>query len=155
MKVLIGILIGISLVFAFQKIMNDKEQPQEVETTMTAKGEEAETIPPDFLVFYTQFHSDSIYQMEHINFPLEGFPAYADSVTVADKTFKWEKEDWKMHKNMDERKDNFHKNLSVVSDGLIFEHVPTNDKKLWMERRFLKSNGEWRLIYFSDLNLRE
>ena len=155
MKVFIGILIGISLMFAFQKIMKEKDRPSEQVVTTQSQTSDATNIPPDFLVFYTQFHSDSVYQLEHINFPLEGFPAYADSLTVVEKTFRWEKENWNIHRNMDERKQNFHKNLVQVSDGLIFEYIPTGDKKLWMERRFLKTGNEWRLIYFSDLNLRQ
>lgn len=155
MKVLIGILIGISLMFAFQKIMKEKDRPVEQVVTTQSQIPVATNIPPDFLVFYAQFHSDSAYQLEHINFPLEGFPAYADSVTVAEKTFRWEKENWNVHRNMEERKQSFHENLVQVSDGLIFEYIPTGDKKLWMERRFLKTGNEWRLIYFSDLNLRQ
>jgi len=154
MKVFIGILIGISLMFAFQKLMKEKDRPVEQVVTTPLQTDAATAIPPDFMVFYSQFHSDSIYQMKHINFPLEGFPAYADSLTVLEKTFRWQEEDWRMHRNMEERKQDFHKNLVQVSDGLIFEYIPTGDNKLWMERRFLKTGNEWRLIYFSDLNLR-
>ena len=41
----------------------------------------------DFQVFYELFHRDSSYQMEHITFPLEGLPDYADSVDIADGVF--------------------------------------------------------------------
>lgn len=156
MKVIIGILIGISLMFAFQKIMNDKERPVEQVENVDTIGNSSEQIPADFLVFYTQFHSDSSYQMAHINFPLEGLPEYADSTILAQGNFKWEKEGWNMHKNLDARKEEFAKNLRVVSDGLIFELIPTGgEKKLWIERRFMKTNGEWRMIYYSGLNFRK
>lgn len=155
MKVIIGILIGISLMFAFQKIMNDKgPATPEVQATTSPNNSVAE-VPADFLVFYTQFHSDSSFQMAHIDFPLEGLPEYADSTILAEGNFKWQEEDWEMHKNLDARKEDFAKNLRVVSDGLIFEFIPTGgEKKLWIERRFLKSNGEWRMIYYSGLNYR-
>ena len=156
MKVIIGILIGISLMFAFQKIMNDKDRPVENMETVDTKGNLPEQIPADFLVFYTQFHSDSSYQMKHIDFPLEGLPEYADSTILAQGNFTWQEEDWEMHKNLDARKEDFAKNLREVSDGLIFEFIPTGgDKKLWIERRFMKTNGEWRMIYYSGLNYRK
>lgn len=156
MKVIIGILIGISLMFAFQKIMNDKDRPAEDVQTTASNDNLSGQIPADFLVFYTQFHSDSTFQMAHINFPLEGLPEYADSTVLADGNFKWEKEGWEMHRNLDARKEDFAKNLRVVSDGLIFEHIPTGgETKLWIERRFMKTNEEWRMIYYSGLNFRK
>ena len=156
MKIIIGILIGISLMFAFQKIMNDKDPATEQVQTPNAPGNSVAEIPADFLVFYTQFHSDSSFQMSHIDFPLEGLPEYADSTILAEGNFKWQEENWEMHKNLDARKEDFAKNLRVVSDGLIFEFIPTGgEKKLWIERRFLKSNGDWRMIYYSGLNYRQ
>lgn len=155
MKIIIGILIGISLMFAFQKIMKDKDRPDEALQTTAAEDNIGEAVPADFLVFYTQFHSDSSYQMAHIDFPLEGLPEYADSTILAEGNFKWQKDNWEMHKNLDARKEDFAKNLRVISDGLIFEYIPTGgEKKLWIERRFMKTNGEWRMIYYSGLNYR-
>ncbi len=154
MKTFIGILIGISLMFTFQKLMKEKDRTSETKSTTSVTANEAQSVPADFLVFYTQFHSDSMYQMSHIDFPLDGVPEYADSLTLAEGNFKWKRDDWKMHRNLELRKENFHENLFQPSDGLIFEFIPTGDKKLWIERRFLKSGGDWRLIYYSGLNLR-
>ncbi len=156
MKIIIGILIGISLMFAFLKIMNAKDRSVEQVETAETEGNSPDQIPADFLVFYTQFHSDNSYQIAHIDFPLEGLPEYADSTILAEGNFKWEKEGWEIHKNLDARKEEFANNLRVVSDGLIFEFIPTGgEKKLWIERRFMKTNGEWRMIYYSGLNYRK
>ena len=156
MKIIIGILIGISLMFAFQKIMNDKNPTTEKVQTTAPQGNSVADIPADFLVFYTQFHSDSSYQMAHIDFPLEGLPEYADSTILAEGNFKWQEDDWEMHKNLDARKEDFAQNLRVISNGLIFEYIPTGgEKKLWIERRFMKTNGEWRMIYYSGFNYRK
>lgn len=154
MKVFIGILIGISLMFAFQKIMKEQEKTVDSVENSAPQIAAKEPIPGDFFVFYTKFHEDSLYQMEHINFPLEGIPEYADSTVLAQDNFRWEKDKWRMHRIMDSRKETFQEDLILVSDGLVFEFVPTGDKKLWIERRFLKSNGEWRMIYYSGLNKR-
>lgn len=156
MKIIIGILIGISLMFAFQKIMNDKDPATEKMQTTTSPSNSVAAVPADFLVFYTQFHSDSSFQMAHIGFPLEGLPEYADSTILADGNYKWQEDDWEVHRNLDARKEDFAQNLRVVSDGLIFEYIPTSgEKKLWIERRFLKTSGEWRMIYYSGLNYRK
>ena len=154
MKVLIGILIGISLMFAFQKIMKEKDRAVDEVVTTPLQNKSANPIPGDFFVFYTKFHEDSLYQIEHINFPLEGVPPYADSLVLAENNFHWQKEDWRMHKILEDRKEHFHENLVLASDGLIFEFIPTGDEKLWIERRFLKSGKDWRLIYYSGLNKR-
>ncbi len=34
-------------------------------------------VPVDFMDFYMNFHQDSLYQMEHIQFPLRGMPSMA------------------------------------------------------------------------------
>ena len=151
MKTFIGILIGISLMFAFQKIMKEKDKPTTGATT-ALQSEKKLDIPPDFLLFYTKFHTDSLYQVEHITFPLEGMPPYNDSLAWAQPDFKWQKESWKMHKILKGRENSFLENLVPMGKDLIFEFTPTDDKKLWVARRFLKSNGEWKLIYYAGLN---
>ena len=97
-----------------------------------------------------------LFQMEHINFPLEGIPNYADSITLAENNFRWQKEDWEMHKLTARREATFHEDLVVLEDWLINElvSVGTGDQTLWIERRFMKSGEKWRLIYFSGLNKR-
>jgi len=156
MKVFIGILIGISLMFAFQKLMNEKAKPEQEVVTTYSQPTEKQVIPPDFLIFYSQFHNDSLFQVEHINFPLAGLPNYADSVTVADNNYFWSKETWRMHQLTEQRKENFHEDLVVLDEGFIKEFISVGEgeQQLWMERRFLKSSGDWRLIYFAGLNKR-
>ena len=158
MKFFIGILIGISLMFAFQKITKEKDQMPTAETVNTPlQKTEKETIPPDFLIFYSQFHNDSLFQIEHIDFPLSGIPNYADSLILAENNFRWEKDNWEIHKLTDLRKDNFHEDLVIMDEGFIKEFISVGqgEKQLWMERRFLKSSGDWRLIYFAGLNKRD
>ena len=43
--------------------------------------EVSKELPADFVAFYEKFHQDSAYQMAHIIFPLEGYPAQVDSAT--------------------------------------------------------------------------
>ena len=158
MKVFIGILIGISLMFAIQKIWKEKERSENdtvaTTTVTTTPPTQKDQIPPDFLIFYSQFHNDSTFQMQHIDFPLDGIPNYADSLTLVEKNFRWQEEDWELHKLTERRKESFHEDLVILEDWLINEFISVGqgEKQLWMERRFMKSGGEWRLIYFSGLN---
>jgi len=128
-----------------------------MEQTTIQQPVNQQEIPPDFLIFYAQFHNDSLFQMEHINFPMDGIPNFADSLILAERTFKWQKEDWRMQRLTDDRKDNFHEGLVILDPGFIKEFISVgkDEKQLWMERRFLKSGGEWRLIYMAGLNKME
>ena len=57
------------------------------------------SVPMDFMDFYMKFHQDSIYQMEHIQFPLKGMPAMAiDLAQDSINNFYWQEEEWKVHK---------------------------------------------------------
>jgi hypothetical protein len=49
----------------------------------------------DFMVFYERFHSDSLFQLEHITFPLQGLPSDLSSTKTSN--FRWEQENWEMH----------------------------------------------------------
>ena len=51
----------------------------------------------EFMQFHQQFLEDSIFQIEHVLFPLEGLPSNADSATLATDNFRWLKEDWQIH----------------------------------------------------------
>jgi len=106
----------------------------------------------DFDAFYERFHADSLYQMAHINFPLPGMPDHADSLTnVAD--FRWQKEDWIMHRPIDlSEKSGFKREFSVVGEDLINETVYHTSGRFAMERRFAKIGNEWYLIYYAGMH---
>lgn len=109
-------------------------------------------LPDDFKVFYQQFHSDSIYQMEHIVFPLEGLPDRADSLTIAKGDFRWSKEEWRMQKAVDFDLSDYKRRIVPVNDVMIVEYILHNSGQLGMERRFAKFGDQWNLIYYSGIN---
>jgi hypothetical protein len=124
------------------------------------KQEKANTSHTDaeadsFEAFYNKFHSDSIYQMEHIVFPLSGLPTEVDSVTLASGNFKWQKENWRMHKDLGSNPE-FQQEFTALTPDLVIERL-THKKmeNVGIIRRFAKMGGEWNLIYYAGLNFFE
>ncbi len=106
----------------------------------------------DFETFYQKFHSDSAYQMEHIVFPLPGLPAEVDSTTLKAGAFKWQKENWKLHKDLGDNPE-FKQEFVALTDDIIIERLSHKRmENVGITRRFSKIGGEWHLIYYAGLN---
>ncbi len=110
------------------------------------------TLPDSFVEFYIQFHTDSVFQLEHIVFPLEGIPQIDSTSTEESlENFKWSKEDWVIHKNITETESYFKKEYSEFA-GMINERIYHQNNQFEMIRRFAKIQDEWHLIYYAALN---
>ncbi len=107
-------------------------------------------LPGDFLAFYDRFHADSLYQLEHIVFPLSGVPTGADA-WPDDQKFTWERDDWKMHRSMAELS-GYKKVLSVWNGDIVIEDITQEAVAIGMQRRFARMDGEWMLIYYAAMN---
>lgn len=125
-----------------QTACQDSQQPlQEVEE---ATGEE-----PDFETFYQQFHADSLYQMAHIQFPLQGVSSRPEDHGAS---FRWEKEDWRMHRSFS-TSSGFRSDFTTLGDDLVIENIVHKNGQYGMERRFSRLGGdEWYLIYYAALH---
>lgn len=106
----------------------------------------------DFQDFHNRFLRDSLYQIAHIQFPLEGIPDNADSSDVADGNFRWQLEDWKMHRKFDAKSNGFSVKFQPFGDNIVNEYITHESNQYAMMRRFAKTDGEWRLIYYAGLN---
>lgn len=157
MRTVIGIIIGMALILAFQKIMNDGNSSSEVtaeENSITVDGEltdEAE-IPKDFIEFYTKFHEDSLFQIEHITFPLEGLPPNVHNSKIPLNEFRWTKEKWRMHHLPDEKNVDMEKKWVKLGDKVIVEMIQLNETKMAMQRRFAKTSRGWAMTYYAPPN---
>ena len=109
-------------------------------------------VPAGFLNFYEKFHKDSLYQIEHVVFPLQGLPAYADSATFANKSFRFEKDDWVMHKSFNDQDGQFVRSFNKLGEGLMVEQIKNAEQGVGMQRRFAKRGEEWYLIYYAQIN---
>ncbi len=109
----------------------------------------------DFEVFYERFLRDSLYQMEHITWPLEGIPDNVGSEEEA-AGFRWERKDWIMHRPFDEST-GFRSEFTPISEDLVIERIVHESGDYGMLRRYARLGDEgWQLIYYAGLNpLRE
>ncbi len=109
-------------------------------------------VPADFLEFYLRFHQDSVYQIEHIDFPLAGIPNLAyDMPQDSINKFSWQAEDWKLHKAFN-YSDDYAREYIKYSDELIGEIIYEKENGYGIERRFSKTSNGWRLIYYIGMN---
>jgi hypothetical protein len=115
---------------------------------------EDETIDlSDFYAFYQRFHSDSLFQINHIIFPLKGLPRDADSAMVAEGSYFWDRDSWAMHKPFDFELSEYEREIKPFRSNMIQERIIHGPTGTGMIRRFAKlSDGEWHLIYYSDMN---
>lgn len=114
--------------------------------------EEANDQPyAEFMQFYDQFLTDSIFQMERVLFPLEGIPANVDSETLA-KDFRWTPENWQLHRPFEFEGSDFEQKFIPFDEDLIIERIRHNSGAYASERRFAKIEGKWYLIYYAGLN---
>jgi len=121
------------------------------EKTPTAIGQKQfEQLPDDFKAFYIKFHEDSIFQMEHIVFPLEGLPDHADPEDVNVNPYYYTLDQWTLHKLFDPKANSI---VYLELGGVIIEERITEKKYgLTIIRRFANSSSGWRLIYYGGLN---
>lgn len=110
-----------------------------------------DTLPEDFITFYERFLKDSLYQMEHISFPLEGIPdnALKDNQSLTD--FRWQADNWIMHRPIQKDSTGFSSSFSQLGP-IIIEEILHESGQYGMLRRFVNSGEEWRLIYYAGLN---
>ncbi|MEE9439932.1 MAG: hypothetical protein V3V14_13075 [Saprospiraceae bacterium] len=108
------------------------------------------TLPSDFYSFYDNFHSDSIFQLDHILFPLQGMGANIDSAGIYPKT--WQQETWKLHRAFNNQAGTFERSFTNVN-GIITEFISANGGLFSMEKRYTKLNNSWHLIYYKELTM--
>ncbi|HMQ06425.1 MAG TPA: hypothetical protein PKC30_03940 [Saprospiraceae bacterium] len=104
-------------------------------------------LPKDFIEFYDHFHRDSLYQMEHIVFPLKG---KGDS-NNAGMEAQWSEEEWQLHRHFLEEGNYFEKEYAVLP-SLIIEVISDPSKTYTIERRWAKLVDGWNLIYYKSLD---
>lgn len=114
--------------------------------------EQPSGVPADFAQFYEKFHTDSVYQMSHIQFPLDGYPTNADSISIADKNFHWTADTWVMHTMKAFNDSLYTRTLDAPLPGIVNETVYQKNTPFGMVRRFFKRGDEWYLIFYSGMN---
>ena len=101
-----------------------------------------------FSSFYQKFHTDSLFQISRIRFPLPGINS--DDMTVEDTAYHWTKGKWMMHHLVDTT--SFTRKLSV-SNNTVIEVITSTDSGVIIKRTFQNIKGKWFLVRYEDTNL--
>ena len=120
--------------------------------TTPAPDSPAQGLPEGFQDFYQKFHSDSIFQLSHIVFPLQGLPDNADSLTIAQEDFRWQPNNWVIQRPFDFEMSEFKRQLIPVNEQMVLERIVHQSGQYGMVRRFARVAGEWHLIYYAGMN---
>ncbi len=144
------VLSGLLTLLLFHSGCGDK-----VSTTSEVENNEVavDTLPADFVIFFNQFHEDSTYQMNHINFPLEGLPPYGgenDTILLKERYF-WPKATWHKHNRFTDPGGDFEHWYVVINERIIEHWIKMKGTNLHMKRRFAKLDDGWYLIYYQGL----
>lgn len=110
------------------------------------------SMPADFASFYEKFHADTAFQMAHISFPLKGVPMHADSATIVEDDFYFQKPLWILHRPMVLNDTFYTQQFFKLTDEMVLERIIQKDVNFGMERRFVKLNNEWTLIHYTAMN---
>lgn len=124
------------------------------DTIQTLSSDVAAFETPSFLEFYKRFGEDSLFQMNHITFPLEGIKSAKDEDTVLDPNFRWTQEEWVLHQSFDDMDGTFVKEFLDLN-GIVVEIISDPTGKFSMERRFGKLSQGWHLIYYREMGMFE
>ncbi|NOT37644.1 MAG: hypothetical protein HOP11_09745 [Saprospiraceae bacterium] len=111
-----------------------------------------EALPDDFKEFYKKFHSDSLFQMSCIFFPLEGLPDNADPDFIGTEKYFFSPDQWIFQNVLPVENETYATSYSCISNMLIEETVQDKKLDLKLIRRFAKTGGGWRLIYYAGMN---
>ena len=109
-----------------------------------------EFVSEEFRDFYIQFHTDSLFQVNHIQFPLQGLPDLYSPGNGDKLPYFYEKEDWKFQKIINLAEKDF---SQMQQDKIIvIEETLSNQESYGFVRRFTKDGDSWKLIFYSGYN---
>lgn len=110
-------------------------------------------LPEGFEAFYQQFHKDSMYQMAHIAWPLQGTKGLQiDSTTTGTQNTFWQPEEWHMMRLDLIESGDYIREMNPVGNLMVIERIRAKAVPFGIERRFAKQpNNEWELIFYSDI----
>ena len=105
--------------------------------------------PENFNEFYLKFHSDSIFQMKRIKFPLKGYNI-DDTYSPEDEniTFFWEKDKWVFH-NRPIKNDSINIELKNKK-GIVEEVLSIPNSGVEIIREFKLIDNKWYLVFYGN-----
>ena len=108
-------------------------------------------LPKDFNEFYQQFHTDSAFQMAHIEWPLKGEKGIAADSTQRQILTEWAPAQWKLMIMPDTSMSTLKRTYETVGDVMVIEKMFYPMVGMGYERQFYKDeDGAWKLIYYAE-----
>jgi hypothetical protein len=135
------------MLFLFASFLACKKK----ETNTTSNAPQTINLPADFEAFYEKFHTDSLYQLQHISFPLKGVPMGADSMSLANGYY-FQPEYWVLQHKVDFSDGKYTRDFQLLGENIVTETIMQTDEPYGMQRRFAKMGNEWSLIYYVAMN---
>jgi len=114
-------------------------------------------VPADFWAFYRRFHTDSLFQMKHISWPLPGQSTEASPEGgLRIKPVYWEKEHWRLQRLVDFDSGEFQQELRAIEGRYVVEIISyAKAPQYGLERRFMRlEDDSWELVYYADMHER-
>ena len=118
-------------------------------TSAACKSANVGTAKEDFQKFYQRFLTDSLFQMERVQFPLPGERVSADG---EDTDYQWTKDEWIMLKEFDLDSTQFKRDLQVT-DTLVTDEIYTPGAGFYFKMVYEPIKRKWYLVYLVDQSL--
>lgn len=109
------------------------------EQNATVEQENVVALERGFVEFYEQFHMDSMFQLDHVLFPLTN--------QTDEPVTEWNKENWIIHKPFNSF-DNLYKREFEVFGTIVEETIIDANGFFKMVRRYAKISDKWQLIFY-------
>jgi hypothetical protein len=116
-----------------------------------------------FESFYERFHSDSVFQISRVSFPLFGFTndkeclavRFLEKDTIVNgelANLVWLKEQWQLHKPFADSA-TFTRKIVWVDSSDVLESIFIPDSDFLIKRKFRRDFGKWHLVFYYETGL--
>lgn len=109
------------------------------------------SLPDDFLPFLEKFSTDTLYQIDHIQWPLEKQLALSHPEDDSESVMLTE-EEWKIQHAFDDMNGTYSQQF-INFNGIITEVTIDKSGQYTMLRRFTKIDDKWKLIFYKEMGL--
>lgn len=122
---------------------------QKSKSDSTVKKLEKSEPAENFDEFNKKFHSDSVFQVSRVDFPIEG------KHVSGFEQYDWNRKNWQFQAVPVAEKTEIgeYQHSLVQTDTLITERFWIPDSGFEVERQFKLIGNKWFLIYYNDINL--
>jgi len=124
-------------------------QPQNSEQALDTVSAKKNIVVENFEEFNKNFHSDSLFQVSRVDFPIEG------KHVSGFEQYSWNRKNWQFQAVpvAEETEMGEYQHSLVKTDTLITERFWIQDSGFEVERQFKLIGNKWFLIYYNDINI--